>query len=195
LAQLKQSWWPGDTVSASIGQGYVTVTAMQLARMVSAVATGKLVKPHLVRKVGGSVLPVPPVEDLGLKPETLAAVHEGMKLVVQPGGTGWRAALPGTPITVCGKTGTAQVVQRSRLASDESLENQPHGWFVGFAPADDPQIAVAIMVEHAGGGGVAAAPIAHELFAQFFHVKSAPAVPAPAPVPTAAPVIAASPIG
>lgn len=191
--RLKQAWYPGDTVSIAIGQGYVTVTALQLARLAAVAGTGKLVTPHLVKKVGGKPVPVPAPEDLGFKPETLAVVRRGMRGVTVPGGTGWRAGVPG--IAVCGKTGTAQVVQKSRLAKDDSLENQPHGWFMGFAPAEDPQIALAVLVEHAGGGGKAAAPIAQQVFAKYFKIAltptAAPAAPVPNPVAAATPVPAA----
>ena len=187
--RLKQAWYPGDTVSIAIGQGYVTVTAMQLARLAGVAGTGRLVIPHVVREVGGKPVPVAEAKELGFKPETLEVVRRGMRGVTVPGGTGWRAGIPG--VAVCGKTGTAQVVQKSRLAKDDSLENQPHGWFMGFAPAENPTIALAVLVEHAGGGGKAAAPIAQQVFAQHFGVKVAP--PAPPPTATPAQVAKAAP--
>jgi penicillin-binding protein 2 len=189
--RLKQDWYPSETAMVAIGQ-VGTVTAMQLARMVAAAATGKLVTPHLVRRVGDQPWwkgqanqQPPPSQDLGFRPETLEIVRRGMRGVTVPGGTGWRAGLPG--VAVCGKTGTAQVVAKARLAKDDSHEVQPHGWFVGFAPADDPKIAVAVLVEHAGGGGKAAAPIARELFAQYLGVKVAPLPPPVEARPAAAP--------
>ena len=185
MKRFKQPWWPGETVTVAIGQG-MTATALQLARLAGIAATGKMVTPHLVKRVGDTPWPSPGPKDLGIKPETLAALHRGMQAVVAPGGTGWRAGLPGTSIIVCGKTGSAQVVQRSRLAKDASEENQPHGWFVAFAPMDKPRIALAVMVEHGGSGGQAAAPIAHEILAKFFGV---------APVRTTPPVVIAGPIG
>jgi penicillin-binding protein 2 len=199
--RFKLEWLASETPMVAIGQ-VGTVTAMQLARMVAAAATGKLVTPHLVRRVGDRAWwkgqegqQPPPPRDLGFKPETLEVVRRGMRGVTVPGGTGWRAGLPG--VAVCGKTGTAQIVAKSRLAKDDSLAFQPHGWFVGFAPAEDPKIAVAILVEHAGGGGKAAAPIARELFAQYLGVKVAPLPPpadAPAKVvPTDAPTPAPTP--
>jgi penicillin-binding protein 2 len=199
--RLNQEWYPGETPMVAIGQTYSTVTAMQLARMGAAVSTGMLVTPHLVRRVGdqpwwkGQPGQPPPPKALGFKPETLAVVRRGMRGVTVPGGTGWRAGLPG--VAVCGKTGTAQVVTKSRLAKDDSFEVQPHGWFVGFAPAEEPKIAVAVLVEHAGGGGKAAAPIARELFAQYLGVKVTPLPPPvdapPAAAPTALPTAAPTP--
>jgi len=174
-----EDWYPGETPMVAIGQ-LSTVTAMQLARVVAAAATGKRVTPHLVKSVGGKNVPVTSPLDLGFRPETLQVVHRGMRGVTSPGGTGWRAGLPGVP--VCGKTGTAQVVGKARLAKDSSADVQPHGWFIGFAPAENPTIAVAILVEHAGGGGKAAAPIAQQLFAHYLGVKLAPTPAAPAPV-------------
>jgi penicillin-binding protein 2 len=107
-----------------------------------------------------------------------------MRMVVQQG-TGHAAALPG--ISVCGKTGTAQVVGHGNLSKEEEKkeENVPHAWFVAFAPCEDPQIAMAVLVEHGGYGGAAAAPIAHDVLAHFFGLTKKPAEP---PVLLAGPV-------
>src|SRR6185295_1236239 len=103
-----------------------------------------------------------------LKPETLAVVRDGM-LAVVASGTGWRARIAG--VDVCGKTGSAQVVAHARLARAGVTEAMlPHGWFIAFAPADHPRIALAVLVEHGGSGGEAAAPVAHEVLARFFRV-------------------------
>ncbi len=89
-----------------------------------------------------------------------------MKAVVAEG-TGWRARLPG--VEVAGKTGSAQVVAKSRLEKTPTATAIiPHGWFVAFAPADHPRIALAVLVEHAGSGGEGAAPVAHDILAAFF---------------------------
>jgi len=97
-----------------------------------------------------------------------------MKAVVGEG-TGWRARLPG--IAIGGKTGSAQVVARSRLQqSPTAAAILPHGWFLAFAPADEPRIALAILVEHGGSGGEAAAPVAQRVLAQFF--RTGPGAPA-----------------
>jgi penicillin-binding protein 2 len=190
LGAFKTPWYAGETVSVAIGQGQVTVTPLQMARVAAAIANGgRLVQPHLVKALGTTPLPACetpskdddppcwlPARDLGLRPTTLSVVRDGMRAVVD-GGTGWRARLPG--VAICGKTGSAQVVAHARLVRSGGSENlQPHGWFIAFAPADKPRIALAVLVEHGGSGGEAAAPVAHEILAQFFLVGP----PAPATV-------------
>ena len=164
-------WYGGETVSVAIGQGQVSVTPLQLARLAAIVANGgRLVRPHLVRSVGGVPIPIEPPVDLGLKPETLAVLRAGMRAVVD-GGTGWRAHLDG--LSIGGKTGSAQVVGKARLEKNPTLTAiVPHGWFVAFAPADAPRIALAVMVEHGGSGGEAAAPVAREILAHYFGLAS-----------------------
>jgi penicillin-binding protein 2 len=182
LKTQKAPWYAGETVSVAIGQGQVTVTPIQMARVAAAIATGRLVHPHLVKAIGGQPLPWTAPEDLGIKPDTLEVVRDGMWAVVNEHGTGWRAHLQ--DIEVCGKTGSAQVVSHARLARGPGVEAMlPHGWFVGFAPKEHPRIAVAFMVEHGGSGGEAAAPVAHAVLARFFQSQTPPA-PRP-PVRTA----------
>jgi penicillin-binding protein 2 len=167
-------WYGGETVSVAIGQGQVSTTPLQLARLAAIVANGgRLVRPHLVRSVGGVPIPIEPATDLGLKPETLAVLRAGMRAVVD-GGTGWRARLEG--VSISGKTGSAQVVGKARLEKNPTLTAIiPHGWFVAFAPADAPRIALAVMVEHGGSGGGAAAPVAREILAHYFGLASSTA--------------------
>lgn len=168
----KAKWYAGETVSVAIGQGQVSVTPLQMARVAAFMATGRLPRPHLVKAIGGVPVPIPAAPEPPVKPETLAAVREGMRAVVNDQGTGWRAKLPG--ITVCGKTGSAQVVAHAVFARRPAGHAVlPHGWFIGFAPAEKPRIAFAILVEHGGSGGEAAAPVAHELLARFFKVAPA----------------------
>jgi penicillin-binding protein 2 len=164
------SWFAGETVSVAIGQGQVTVTPLQMARVAALVANGgRLVRPHLVRAVGGKPVPREPPVAVGLKPEVLAVVRQGMWAVVNQHGTAWRTELPG--LDVCGKTGSAQVVAHARLARGGATHSMiPHGWFIGFAPRDHPRIALAVMVEHGGSGGEAAVPVARQILEQFFHV-------------------------
>jgi penicillin-binding protein 2 len=179
----KVQWFPGETVSVSIGQGGVTVTAIQMARLVAAVGNGgRLVQPHLIKTLKGAPVEFKAPVDLGLKASTVAAVKEAMAAVVAPAGTGWRAQLPG--IRVAGKTGSAQVVTHARLETDKkSHQYQPHGWFVCFAPVDNPRIAMAVMVEHGTGGAQSAAPIAGQILAHFFGVPPPPATTIPPPTP------------
>jgi penicillin-binding protein 2 len=140
-----------------------------MARVAAVIANGgRLVRPHLVK--GG-----PGAEDLpiGIAPATIAAVRDGMRGVVAAG-TGWRARMQ--TVEVAGKTGSAQVVARSRLQrSPHAEELQPHGWFIGFAPAEEPTIAFAVLVEHGRSGGESAAPLAREILAHYFGVERRPA--------------------
>ena len=164
---LKTPWYAGETVSVAIGQGQVSATPLQMARVAALVANGgRLVRPHLVRlRAGGPVAAEPP-RPIGIRPETMAVVKEGMRMVVAEG-TGWRARL--SSVEVCGKTGSAQVVAKARLARTPGVRDLlPHGWFLAFAPADRPRIAIAVLVEHGGSGGEAAAPVARQILAHYF---------------------------
>jgi penicillin-binding protein 2 len=166
---FKTPWYAGETVSVAIGQGQVNATPLQMARVAAVIANGgRLVRPHLARApAGGGDAPVP----LGIRPETIAAVKEGMRAVVAEG-TGLRARL--SSIEVCGKTGSAQVVAKSRLEkSPNAFEMLPHGWFLAFAPADHPRIALAVIVEHGRSGAESAAPVARQILAHFFGLDRA----------------------
>ena len=164
---FKTPWYGGETVSVAIGQGQVGATPLQMARLAAAMANGgKLVRPHLVRSADGQSLPGLAPTEIGIKPATLEIIRSGMKAVVAEG-TGWRARLPG--IAVAGKTGSAQVVTKARLEkTPTAFAILPHGWFLAFAPAEAPRIALAVLVEHGGSGGEAAAPVAHDILAAFF---------------------------
>jgi len=166
---FKTPWYAGETVSVAIGQGQVSATPLQMARVMAVIANGgRLVRPHLAR---GAEAPLP----LGIHPETIAAVKEGLRAVVAEG-TGRRARLP--TVEVCGKTGSAQVVASARLAkSPNAFELLPHGWFLAFAPADDPRIALAVLVEHGRSGAESAAPVARQILAHYFGLDQ-PATPA-----------------
>jgi penicillin-binding protein 2 len=166
LRVLKTPWYAGETVSVAIGQGQVAATPLQMARVAAVIANGgNLVRPHLVRDPAARGLDVTPVP-LGIRPETLAAVKEGMCAVVSEG-TGLRARM--SSVEVCGKTGSAQVVGRARLEKTPgATELMAHGWFIAFAPREHPRIALAVLVEHGGSGGGAAAPVARQILAHFF---------------------------
>jgi len=169
----RERWYPGDMVNASIGQGLWKVTPLQLVRGVGGLASGQLRTPHLVveQRVrfdhDWMPLPQPAPRPITPNPSNLQAVREGMMGTMQPGGSGARAAA-GAPYRMAGKTGTAQVVSRKGLAAVNPKNLPMHlrhrALFIGFAPADDPQIAVAIAVEGGGYGGAAAAPIARKIF-------------------------------
>ncbi len=176
-----ERWYPGETLSVSIGQGFLSVTPLQLAVMMSAIANGGTIyRPTLVRKVvdtvSGNVDEFSPevVRETGVSEEVLAQVRSyAAEVVNNKRGTGSRAAIEG--ITVGGKTGTAQVRSLKRRGTDE--EGEDHAWFVGLAPVEDPQIVFAIIVEHAGHGGVTAAPIAKRLLEVFFGKQKTVEVP------------------
>jgi penicillin-binding protein 2 len=173
-------WYPGETVSAAIGQGYNLLTPLQLAVAYAAIANGgHVVKPRLVMPdlpPGVTEEPASFVSDVPVKPENLAIVREGLTGVVEePGGTGARGRVPG--VRVAGKTGTAQVagLQHFEGLDDAKipLRFRDHAWFVAFAPADHAEIVVAVLAEHGGHGGSAAAPIAQKVLARYFEKKAA----------------------
>jgi len=175
----KQEWIKGETVSASIGQGFNLVTPLQLARAFAALANGGHVfQPRIVDRLetwDGRLVDQPlrePSTRVDVSSEHLQRVVDGLTRVVEaPRGTGRRARVPG--MMVAGKTGTTQVVSLSVVEQFENDEDVPvkwrdHAWFAGFAPADDPEIAVAVLVEHGGGGGSVAAPIAGKVLQAYY---------------------------
>jgi penicillin-binding protein 2 len=166
-------WSAGNTVIASIGQGLVVASPMQLAVMVSAIANGGTIyRPWVVRKIAslsGEVLDEydpEPVRQVAVKPETLAFIRQAMLGVVNEG-TGARSKVPGIPIG--GKTGTAQVVRKGEGKGQAELKD--HGWFVSFAPVDNPQIAVVVLVENGGFGGQVATPVAKAVYEAAFGAR------------------------
>jgi penicillin-binding protein 2 len=175
-----EPWYPGETLSIAIGQGYVTTTPLQMASVMATVANGGVVyRPQFVRRVEGTdgtkVLEESPeaLRDMGFKKSTLLQIREALSDVVNSkSGTGSNARLPG--IEVGGKTGTAQA---SRAGGDKSSQKgwsrdkRDHAWFIAFAPVDNPEIALVVLAEHAGQhGGTAAAPIARKVLARYFGV-------------------------
>ncbi len=156
-----ERWYDSETASVSVGQGAVSVTPIQMARLGAAIASsGRLHTPRLVdSEAPGTVARV--------APEHYETIRAGMREAVVSG-TAWRARVPG--FGVAGKTGTAQVASASRVAAeneDRPFELRTHAWFVGLAPIDDPAIAVAVVVEHGGAGGAAAAPIGRAILEAF----------------------------
>lgn len=178
--RFRQPWFPGETVSVAIGQGYVTVTPLQMANMMAAVANGgKLYRPYVVHKVeslnGATVQEYAPqlIRTITMKPDTVQRVQRALADVVHgPGGTGGAARTP--VIAVAGKTGTAQVIEMkgAYLKSEQlSYFNRDHAWFVAYAPVEKPRVAVAVLVEHGGHGGEAAAPVAKKVFEKFMELQ------------------------
>jgi penicillin-binding protein 2 len=151
----KQKWYIGETFNTAIGQGYVAVTPIQMAVMISAIANGgNLFRPTLT-KDAAAVLS----GKVKVKPENLETVKRALSGVVnEPGGTGWAAK--SELVSICGKTGTAQVVAMKGGPQYQAERFRDHAWFVAFAPAEKPEVALSVFVEHGGHGGGAAAPIA-----------------------------------
>jgi penicillin-binding protein 2 len=173
----------------SIGQGAVSVTPVSMAVMMATLANGGLrVTPHLLKAVddgsGWTDIPAPaPQSVVPMRPGTLEAIREGLWLVVNGRGTGGRARIPG--YDVVGKTGTAQVIslEGGRAAAGRTTRDlRDHGWFVFFAPRDNPQIAGVVFAEHAEHGS-SAAPIAKHAMETFFAKKEGRPLPPPLEVP------------
>ena len=168
----------GYTLNTAIGQGNTRVTVLQLAMAYAAIANGgTLHVPQVVQNVrapDGSLSDTfqPRIkQNVGVAPEHLDLIRRALIDVVQEeGGTAYKARNR-EGVRVAGKTGTAQVVSR-KGRSEESASawylDRSHGWFAGFAPADDPQVAFAVLVEHGGSGGLSAAPIATSVMQQYF---------------------------
>jgi penicillin-binding protein 2 len=166
-------WYPGDTVNFGIGQGFMTVTPMQQAQVIAALAAGgKVFQPRLVTAVRdpatGETRVIEPVELPRVKggtPEQWQVVMEGMRDTMIHGTA--RAIATSAEYQMAGKTGTAQVISVAQNQSVQAvIENErlrDHSWFVAFAPAEDPKIAVAVLVENGGFGASAAAPIARSM--------------------------------
>ena len=179
--RLKQKWQDGETLSVAIGQGYVSTTPLQLCRMTAAVVNGgTLYRPQMVRSITApdgktlkSFAPVSEGKILGSAP-SLALIRDALVGVVNsPGGTAKVAALP--EVLIGGKTGTAQVVRLAQIAglSGEGIpyKYRDHAWFTSFAPAEKPEIAVTVLVEHGLHGGSAAAPVARAVYKKYFEMK------------------------
>ena len=205
----KQAWYPGETVNVGIGQGYLLVTPLQLAHVASVIADrGRSFRPRLVhalRDANGDVHQLPPVENPPVQGVTDAdwkVVIQGMIGATLPGGTAG-AFVKNTAYTMAGKTGTAEVVTVGRNQSltakktDERLKD--HAWFIAFAPAEAPRIAVAVLAENAGFGATTSSPIARKVIDAFLlgpdgklkpslfpdGIPEKPAEPAHPPAPTA----------
>jgi penicillin-binding protein 2 len=163
-----EDWYAGETISVSIGQGATSTTPLQILRAVSAIATGGLLTtPHVLLRAEGSSGDdfKWPMRNIPIGEENTRRIRDGMWTSVNNWGTGHNAAVPGQDI--CGKTGTVQVISKdTKTLSNEGFED--HAWFAGFGNRDNPEIAVVVFVEHGGKGGVAAAPIAKEIFNAYF---------------------------
>lgn len=187
--RFHERWYPAETLSVAIGQGYVAATPLQMAQVAAEIANGGIrYKPQFVMEVEGldgvsSKNYRPVIEQrLNADPEAIETIRDAMADVVNgAGGTAHKAHLDN--VIVCGKTGTAQVVgnQRAGIAAgtDESKipeKYRDNGWFIAFAPKDHPQIAIACIIEHGGHGGSTAAPVVHDVMKRFFELYPPTAV-------------------
>jgi penicillin-binding protein 2 len=162
-ANLNEPLFPGDTVNSAIGQGFMLVTPLQIARLLAAIGNGgRLVQPHLIEKivaVDGSekIFEPEPPGTLPLSGDNLTLIRRSLEAVVSGAGGTARGAFQEINYTVAGKTGTS-----------ESGQEEPHAWFAGYAPAEEPQVAIAVILEHAGEGSKEAAPLFRQVVEEFF---------------------------
>jgi penicillin-binding protein 2 len=175
VRRCRQIWQAGETVNMSIGQGALLVTPIQVARFMSAVANGGVLwKPRLVQRVergSQGVVYNDPGQVTGnveLSPVVWAFLKQSLWSVVNDGGTGAAARIPG--LDVAGKTGTAQMIANSKASRGED-----HAWFAAFAPVNEPEVVVVVLIERGGKGGQVAAPIARKILNAIFFEKVAAA--------------------
>ncbi|HWY27583.1 MAG TPA: penicillin-binding protein 2 [Candidatus Angelobacter sp.] len=163
-----RKWYAGETISVAVGQGAVTTTPLQLARMIAAVASGgTLVQPHLLKS-----FPNPRIDHFNISDDTVEKITQGMYGVVNEGGTAAGAKLQN--IEFCGKSGSAQVIGydvRNRLGKQKDFKD--NAWFVGYAPRRNPEIVVAVLVQSGEHGGAVAGPIARDIVKLYYDKKNA----------------------
>jgi penicillin-binding protein 2 len=185
MRRFKQPWYQGETVIVGIGQGYTLVTPLQLAQATATLANnGVAMKPHLVAKIQKTItnetqtVPLVVQDTIPLKPENIDIVKRGMIAVTQPGGTA-AAVGANAPYAIAAKTGTARVIgikQNAKYnASSIDERHRDHALFIAYAPAEDPTIAIAVIVENGNHGGTTAGPIARKVMDYYLLGK----VPAP----------------
>ncbi|SEO19749.1 peptidoglycan glycosyltransferase [Salinihabitans flavidus] len=176
-------WVLGDTVNAAIGQGFVLSSPLQLAVMTARLATGRALLPQLVKSVNGVEPETPEITPLDINENHLRAVRRAMFAVSNHRrGTAYGSRITEEAFRMAGKTGTSQVrnitaaERREGVSRNEDLpwERRDHALFVNFAPVDDPKVAVAVVVEHGGGGSAVAAPIARDITLQALYGEEPP---------------------
>ncbi|MDD5405883.1 MAG: penicillin-binding protein 2 [Sulfurovaceae bacterium] len=168
--RFNQPWYPGETVNNSIGQGYMLVTPLQLARYTALIATSNLPTPLFVSKLGNKTISSQQ-RYVQYSPKYLSQIRAGMYDVCNsPGGTAVAVFGRSVPVIVAGKTGTSQVVGISRnekvRMKEEQMEyyHRSHAWITTYAPFNNPEVVVTVLVEHGGHGGSAAGPIAADIY-------------------------------
>jgi penicillin-binding protein 2 len=163
--EVKEIWFPGDTINLSIGQGYLLLTPLRVHNLITTIATeGEIYNLHLVKKIisvdGKNVKEIKPeiYKKVDFSPDTFKIVKEGLRQTILKG-TGWRANIK--ELAVAGKTGTAQ-----------NPQGETHAWFIGFAPYENPEVCITVFIENGGEGGEAAAPIARAMLEKYFNIKN-----------------------
>src|SRR5665648_708830 len=163
--EVKEIWFPGDSINLSIGQGYLLLTPLQVQKIITAIAAdGEIYKLHLVKKIisadGKTVKEIKPeiYKKLNFSPDTFKIVKEGLRQTILTG-TGWRANIK--ELAVAGKTGTA-----------ENPQGETHAWFIGFSPYENPEVCITVFLENGGEGGEAAAPIARAMLEKYFNIQN-----------------------
>jgi penicillin-binding protein 2 len=169
MRKYNKEWSRSDSLNATIGQGYIIVSPLQLAVMSARIASGRNLQPSLLLGQQPKATPLP------FPAEHLAVVHQGMNLVVNGGGTGARSRLPLDGIAMAGKTGTAQVrkIAGSQRGQSGEWKYRDHGLFVCFAPVEAPRYAAAVVIEHGLGGARAAAPVARDVLTYLYDQQKA----------------------
>ena len=169
MKRYKQSWYLGETVISAIGQGYDSVSPLQVARYTALMATSNLVTPRMARDIDGN-LTVAKSKPIYFNPQHIKQIRQGMIDVCNTqGGTAFRT-MSKLPIVVAGKTGTSQVASipqstKKRLKESElAYYLRSHAWITTYAPANNPKYVVTVLVEHGGHGGSSAGPIAADIY-------------------------------
>jgi penicillin-binding protein 2 len=186
---FRDKWYAGETISVSIGQGALTITPLQAAHAIGGLAMGgEWHQPRLISdEESAKILPnftPPEPRRTEISPEQLEPITRGMWRVVNDGGTGGRAMIPGR--SICGKTGSAQRISRTLAFENNDPRLLDDGWFVAFAPCEAPEIAIAVLFEN-GEHGSWAAPIARDVIKAYFDKQDRLAQPAKPPTPSGAP--------
>lgn len=188
---FKESWQGGETLVATIGQGYMLATPLQLAVLAARIATGTAVTPHLLSSLRDVKRAQETFPSLGIAPEHLQFVRDAMIGVCSPGGTAYGAHIPYPGYEMGGKTGTSQVRRISKAERSKGVipnekrpwEERDHALFISFAPAENPRYVAAVVVEHGGGGSKVAAPIARDLLIEIQKTDPAKALAKPLTLP------------
>jgi penicillin-binding protein 2 len=169
MKRFKQPWYLGETVIAAIGQGYDSVTPLQVARYTSLIATGNLVTPRIAKSINGKETNAT-IVPMAFNPRSISEVRKGMYDVCNRlGGTAYKK-MHDLPVVVAGKTGTSQVtsIPQSTIhrikEADLAYFHRSHAWITTYAPYDDPQFVVVVLIEHGGHGGSTSAPMAGDIY-------------------------------